>query len=285
MDLGNNGKTVFTSTSTSLHGVEHVSNVTLAQMIGDRFALADLENKDLNIDNELGNQTIKDTAILKRLTGGSRQRIRIQRKNQRAYDTTIYAKLFFNANQVPDSYDTSDAYNRRLTIISFPYRFEGDKADKKLISKLTTEEEISGIFNALMIALRRIRKTKDIYVDEKTIEERRIKYERTAKPIKTFIDEAVAEDSTIDFYVTKEQLFEAYLKYCKKYTLPTEKYDPFCKRIKNFRFDDDERCDIRDTKRDIGETDKDGKPKRTAIWIGVLLKGEYELKEAQQKLV
>jgi putative DNA primase/helicase len=27
--LGNNGKTVFTSTSTSLHGVEHVSNVTL----------------------------------------------------------------------------------------------------------------------------------------------------------------------------------------------------------------------------------------------------------------
>jgi len=106
--LGNNGKTVFTSTSTSLHGVEHVSNVTLAQMIGDRFALADLENKDLNIDNELGNQTIKDTAILKRITGGFRQRIRIQRKNQRAYDTTIYAKLFFNANQVPDSYDTSE---------------------------------------------------------------------------------------------------------------------------------------------------------------------------------
>jgi len=48
-----------------------------------------------------------------------------------------------------------------------------------------------------MIALRRIRKTKDIYVDEKTIEERRIKYERTAKPIKTFIDEAVAEDPLI----------------------------------------------------------------------------------------
>jgi phage/plasmid-associated DNA primase len=72
-------------------------------MLTDRFALADLENKDLNIDNELGNQTIRDTAILKRLTGGSRQPIRIQRKNQRAYDATLYAKLFFNANKIPES--------------------------------------------------------------------------------------------------------------------------------------------------------------------------------------
>jgi putative DNA primase/helicase len=83
------------------------------------------------------------------LTGGSRQRIRIQRKNQRAYDTTLYAKLFFNANKIPDSEDMSDAYNRRVIIISFPNRFEGNKADKRLISKLTTEQEKSGIFNIL----------------------------------------------------------------------------------------------------------------------------------------
>lgn len=69
-------------------------------MLGSRdiFALSDLENKDVNIDNELAGQTIKEVAVLKRLTGGSRQRIRIQSKNQRAYDTMLYAKLFFNAN-------------------------------------------------------------------------------------------------------------------------------------------------------------------------------------------
>jgi putative DNA primase/helicase len=99
---GLNGKTVFTSVLTSMHGKDNVSNVSLSQMLTDRFALADLENKDLNIDNELGNQTIRDTAILKRLTGGSRQPIRIQRKNQRAYDATLYAKLFFNANEIPE---------------------------------------------------------------------------------------------------------------------------------------------------------------------------------------
>jgi hypothetical protein len=55
-----------------------------------------------------------------------------------------------------------------------------------------------------MNALRRIRKTKDIYVDEKTIEEKRIKYERTVNPIKTFIDEAVSEYSTVETVVTRE---------------------------------------------------------------------------------
>ena len=155
-------------------------------MLKDTFALSDLEGKDLNIDNELAGQTVKETAVLKRLTGGSRQPIRIQRKNQRAYDTILYAKLFFSANKIPVSADTSNAYNRRMNIIPFPNTFEKASADKQLTAKLTTDEEISGIFNVLMAELRRIRRTKEVYVNEKTIEEKRQKYERAVNPIKAF---------------------------------------------------------------------------------------------------
>src|SRR5689334_16272431 len=91
--------------------------------------------------------------------------------------------------------DSSDAYNRRVIIIVFPNRFEGAKEDKQLISKLTTEQEKSGIFNVLMMELRRIRHTQQIYVNEKTIEDRRAKYERAVSPVKAFLGEAVAEDS------------------------------------------------------------------------------------------
>ena len=115
--LGVNGKTVFTSLLTSLHGTRNVSNVPLPAMLNNRFALADLENKDVNIDSELPYSTIKETSILKKLTSGSKQPIRIERKNQRAYDTGLYAKLFFNANRIPESMDMSDAYNRRMIII------------------------------------------------------------------------------------------------------------------------------------------------------------------------
>jgi hypothetical protein len=89
---GANGKSVFTGLLTSLHGANNISNVPLNAMIKNTFALSDLENKDINIDTELSSAMIHDSAILKKLTG--RQPIRIERKNQRAYDALLHAKLF-----------------------------------------------------------------------------------------------------------------------------------------------------------------------------------------------
>ena len=118
------------------------------------FALSDLENKDINIDTELSSATIEYSAILKKLTG--RQPIRIERKHQRAYDTILHAKLFFSANKIPQTADESDADYRRKIVLSFPNTFEGQNDDPDLLAKLTTEEELSGIFNILMTALRNI---------------------------------------------------------------------------------------------------------------------------------
>ena len=116
--IGANGKSVYTGMLTNLHGSKNVSNVSLNSLVDDRFALADLENKDVNIDTELSSTTIKDMSILKKLTGN--QPIRIQRKQQHAYDTVLHAKLIFNANQIPSNPDNSDAHFRREILLSFP---------------------------------------------------------------------------------------------------------------------------------------------------------------------
>jgi putative DNA primase/helicase len=192
---GANGNSVFTGLLTALHGPRSVSNVPLSSMLINTFALSDLENKDINIDSELSSATIQDSAILKKLTG--RQPIRIEREHQRAYDTILHTKLFFSANKIPQTVDDSDAYYRRNIVISFPNRFEGETDDPDLLAKLTTEEELSGIFNILMIALQRLLKNNSIYVNEKTIQTRREKYEMAANPIGSFIEHAVAKDSGI----------------------------------------------------------------------------------------
>ena len=211
---GGNGKSVFTGVLTSIHGAQNVSNVPLHAMIHNPFALSDLEGKSVNIDTELSSTSIEDTAIIKKLTG--RQPIRIERKNQRAYDTVLHAKLFFSANKIPMTHDTSDAYFRRYYIISFPNNFEA-KDDPDLIKKLTTDEELSGIFNILMIALRRILKNnRGIFMNEKTIHERREKYELTLNPIGSFIEQAIAEDSTESDKVIKDDLYRAYTRFCKE---------------------------------------------------------------------
>ncbi|MGC2598412.1 MAG: phage/plasmid primase, P4 family, partial [Nitrososphaeraceae archaeon] len=184
---GGNGKGVFTGVLTSIHGAQNVSNVPLRAMIHNSFALSDLEGKSVNIDTELSSTSIEDTAVIKKLTG--RQPTRIERKNQRAYDTKLHAKLFFSANKIPTTHDTSDAFFRRYVIISFPNNFEG-KDDPDLVRKLTTDD-------LLMIALRRILKNnRGIFVNEKTICERREKYELALNPVGSFLEQAVAGDST-----------------------------------------------------------------------------------------
>lgn len=186
---GANGKSVFTGLLTALHGPQNVSNVPLSDMSKDPFALSDLENKYINIDTEISSRTIRDTAILKKLTG--RQPIRIQRKNQRAYDTKLFATLISSANKIPETEDESDAFFRRDLIISFPNRFDGKDDDPNLLKKLTSDEELSGIFNILVKVLRCVLE-RGIYQEVKTIEDRRRKHELAVNPISFFLYEVIS---------------------------------------------------------------------------------------------
>jgi putative DNA primase/helicase len=263
---GGNGKSVFTGVLTSIHGEQNVGNVPLRDMINDPYALSDLEGKSVNIDTELSSTSIEDTAVIKKLTG--RQQIRIQRKNQRAYDTTLHVKLFFSANKLPEICDASDALFRRYVIISFPNNFEG-KGDPDLLKKLTTDEELSGIFNILMIALRRILKNKGIFVNEKTINQRREKYELVLNPIHSFIELAIADDSTESDRIIKDDLHRAYARFCKEKRLAVESKENLGKILKKqFGFQDG----------------REASGARRTVWKGVRLTGIYSLEDEQQML-
>jgi putative DNA primase/helicase len=203
-------------------------------MLKDEFSLSDLEDKDVNIDTEMSRITIRDSAILKKLTG--RQPIRIQRKNQRAYDTNLHAKFFFSANNIPSAEDHSDAYYRRNLVLCFPNQFEGSREDKDYLEKLTIQEELSGIFNVLMSVLRTLMKRNYIFVNEGTITERREKYELITDPVQKFVESSIAEVSVQTDKVLKRTLFEAYKLFCIRRKLPVESIEKFGKILKEKGF-------------------------------------------------
>jgi P4 family phage/plasmid primase-like protien len=253
---GSNGKNVFTGILTNLHGIKNISNVPLKAIIENRFALADLENKDVNIDTELLNGVITDISTLKKLTG--KQPIRIERKNRDAYDVLLHPKLVFSANQIPSIDDDSDARFRRERLLSFPYQFEeGKNADPNLLEKLTTEDELSGIFNILMKALRNIQKNNRIYVNQKTIQERREKHELVINTVKSFTENALSISIYGEDYVTKENLYQAYLRFCKFHRLPIESKVKFGKSLKKIY--------------PSLEEGRDSSEERNTIWKGIML--------------
>jgi putative DNA primase/helicase len=269
---GSNGKNVFTGVLTNLHGNKNVSNVSLKKMNGNRFALADLENKDVNIDTELSTEIITDISTLKKLTG--KQPIRIERKNKDAYDVLLHAKLFFSANKTPLIQDDSDARFRREIYLTFPYQFEeGKNADPRLLEKLSTEDELSGIFNSIMVALRRIQKNDKIYLNQKSIQERRERHELIKDPIFSFTKVAVVEEHIPSNYVTKDVLYNAYLIFAKFHNLPFKSKEEFGKILKKqpYNFED-------------GRESKTGKNgKRNNIWKGIIL-SDWMKMDSQQDI-
>ena len=277
LGVGANGKSVLMHVLTRLHGPENVSPVPLATLLNNRFAKKELEGKNVNIDMEMSKATINDMGVLKELTG--QQPVRIEPKHLPAYSTRLWAKLFFSTNEMPEMMDFSDGHYRREVVISFPYQFEevgteqekaeiiaamraGSSnrriADPTLKDVLTTPEELSGIFNALMIPLRnRIMKNKPVYMDAKTIEDRRHKHELISDPIRAFFDDAIEPDG--EGIIRKERLYEAYRKFCRFQRLPLESYDQFCKLVKK-KFLPHELREGRDSSKD-----------RKTIWKGIKL--------------
>src|SRR5919112_1475927 len=190
---------------TKLHGEDNVSNTSLASLLKDRFSRKELEGKNVNIDMEMSRATIDGISVLKELTGS--QPIRVEPKYLDAYTTRLWAKHFFSTNEMPEMKDYTDAHYRREVIISFPNQFvDGVNANPNLKNELTGEEELSGIFNALMIPLRRIAMEHKVpYMDAKTIQERKTRHQLVTDPIKVFLETCVEPtDYESDPDLTKE---------------------------------------------------------------------------------
>ncbi|PYF07884.1 DNA primase family protein [Ureibacillus chungkukjangi] len=85
----------------------------------DRFATADLYGKTVNINGELSADTIKNTDVLKILTG--EDGINAQRKNGQPFEFVPTAKYLFAANTLPtiSDQDTTSAFYERVIIIPF----------------------------------------------------------------------------------------------------------------------------------------------------------------------
>ena len=120
--------------------------------------------------------------------------------------------------------------------MAFPNQFEASDEDPDLVDKLTTSEELSGIFNVLMNVLRIILINRRLYLTEQTVRDRRRKHERIIDPVESFWVEVVAEDSTEADSITKDDLYSRFGKYCNHKDLPTVSKEVFGLKIIRVHF-------------------------------------------------
>ena len=126
-----------------LLGKANISHHTLQELSEDRFAAAELYGKLANICADIPNQMVKYSGVFKRIT--SSDPMVLQRKYGHPFETELFARLIFSANEVPQSQDVTYSYIRRWTVLPFPNTFSREQRDENLIFKLTTPDEMRAL--------------------------------------------------------------------------------------------------------------------------------------------
>ena len=226
---GANGKSTFLELLRAFVGQENCSSVSLHQLSENRFIMAELYNKSVNIFGDLQGKGIKDISNLKMLTGGDA--ILGERKFQQPFTFHNKAKLIFSTNQLPAMPEDNMAIWRRMILIDFPNKFTEDKADKNLLSKLTTESELSGLLNLALAYLSTL-KGDGHFAYHKSIEEVRRDYLLKTDPAIIFVKERCIEVS--DNWISKEDMYQYFVIFCKDMNRPAPGKNAFGSRLKSY---------------------------------------------------
>lgn len=224
---GGNGKTTFIDLMRNFLGEENIASASLQSLSKDRFAKTQLLGKLANLCDDLTSESIKYTGVVKQLTGNSPMSFEHKfggydnRKNS--------AKLIFTMNEVPDIADNTNAFFRRPVIINFPNVFEGKKDNKNMIKEITAPEELSGLLNLAVAGLNRLLEKGD-FSNVQTTEEMRDRYIRLASPVKAFAMDCLASDPEGE--IPKDEMYQAFIIYCKKKNYPTVANNVFAGKLK-----------------------------------------------------
>jgi phage/plasmid-associated DNA primase len=108
---GANGKGTLLDLVTTFLGVDNCSHRSLQSIDNNRFAVADLFGKMANTYADLKSTKLSETGNYKMLVTGDW--ITGEFKNKNAFKFRNKAKLWFSANEIPESDDKTDAFCRR----------------------------------------------------------------------------------------------------------------------------------------------------------------------------
>jgi putative DNA primase/helicase len=224
---GANGKSVFFEIVNALLGDVNISSYSLQNLTdGSGYYRAMIANKLVNYASEINGKL--ETSTFKQMVSGEPIEARLPYGNP--MQIRQYAKLIFNANELPRDVEQTPAYFRRFLIIPFDVTIPENEQDKELHIKII-EAELSGIFNWVLTGLKRLLEQKRFSRCEAATQAVD-QYKKEADSVNLFIDDENYQKSTVDFMYIKE-LFVEYRYYCMQSNFREVSKINFSKRLKN----------------------------------------------------
>ncbi|MDR3140798.1 MAG: DUF5906 domain-containing protein [Tannerellaceae bacterium] len=205
---GANGKSVFFEVLTALLGRENVSTFPLSDLTDKTgYYRAEIANKLLNYASEISKEMNCD--LFKKLASG--EPFTARSPYGRPFEVRNYAKMIFNANELPRDTEQTNAFFRRFIIIPFDITIPPEEQDRELHRKII-EGELAGIFNWVLDGLKRLLSNKKFTVCL-AIDETLKRYRAESDSVQMFIDDNSYQTSNNERMLLKE-LYWQYKAFC-----------------------------------------------------------------------
>lgn len=210
---GSNGKSTILNLLKRFIGEANCSTIEL-EKLSDKFKTAELENKLVNIGDDINRKDITDTGLLKKLFTG--ESVTVERKNADPFILKSYAKQIFSCNEIPRIADKSHGMYSRLMLIPFTATFSSsdEDFDPFIEEKITTDEALSYLLNMALRGLRRLLANND-FTHPASVKNALEVYKTDNSTVLTWVAE---ENITIETLMgdTTHRLFSDFKDWCNR---------------------------------------------------------------------
>ena len=204
------GKSTLISLIATFVGESRVSDVSPIVISNEAHATFDVYGKMLNRIDDLGETPIIETGLLKSLI--SSKPLRANPKYGKPFSFTPTVFTLFGCNQVPECTDVG--MMDKFDIFMFNNTHEGKDIDLDLDIKITTDTELSGMFNKAMAAVK-VALENRTFTGAYMLEDRQKQYIYLSNPIARFVDEC-CDVSDPEAMMPKRVFRKAYVEWSKK---------------------------------------------------------------------
>ena len=225
---GANGKSTLLELLKHFIGNDNCTNISLQAIESQRFAVATLFGKLANIYADIPSTKVSHVGLFKMLTGGDT--IGAEKKFKDVFSFNNTARLIYSTNKPPKIDEDTLAFWRRWIFINFPNKFEGSRADKRLLQKLTKKEELKGLLNIALQGLKRLVNLQG-YSHELSPDEIAEWHLKASDPIYAFVEDMCETDK--EAWISKDDLYGAFLDFCDKQNIPRIGKESFGRALKN----------------------------------------------------
>ncbi len=204
---GANGKSVFFDIIQALLGRENVSCYSLSNL-AEEHNRAMIANKLINYGSEISAGIGKD--LFKTLASGEPVQARLKYGNP--FQMENYAKLMFNANELPKDTEQTEGFFRRFLIVPFSIHIPDELQDKSL-SKRIIETELPGVFAWVLQGLERLNKQGN-FTDCPRAKEALQQYRKESDSVALYLEDYGYTPNALAEPTPQKIIFNEYRTFC-----------------------------------------------------------------------